>query len=957
MTFRTPRARDGMRRRPRWLVPAAVTAVVLIVAIGVFTSIWTDVLWYAAVDYLSAYYTRLRARVVLFLVAALIMALVVGVNMVLAYRLRPPYRSLTSEQQGLERYRMMLEPRLGLALGAVLAAIGLIAGLAMEGRWQTWLMFLNQQPFGTQDPEFGKDIAYFVFTYPFLRMVVGFGFAVVVVSFIAAALTHYLYGGIRLQSEGEKIGSTAQAHLSVLAGIFVLLQAWAYWLDRYGLVFSQREGDIGAWYTDVNAVLPAKSILTVIALLCAGLFFASVIRRGLLLPAAALGLLVLSAILIGSVYPALIQRFQVEPTEKAREQPYIQRNIEATRSAYNVDDVQIDGYDAATDPSNVPADAQGGDIPGVRLLDPGVVPDTFQQLQQIRGFYQFPQTLDIGRYTVNGETRPNVVSVRGLEQPPQGRRNWYNSHIVYTHGFGFVGANASDVTGGGAPSFTASDIPPQGQLGGDYQPRVYFGQQVPGYSIVGAPQGASPQELDFPDDSPSGQQNNTYQGTGGVPIGSPLKRLAYALQFQDANIVLSDAVNGESRMMYIREPRQRIQRVAPFLELDGNPYPAIVNGRIKWIVDAYTSTSMYPYSNRTTLGEATRDATTVTSQAVAAQPEKQVNYLRNSVKVTVDAYSGDVNLYQWNQQDPMLQAWSQAFPDLVKPRSAIPDALMEHLRYPEDLFKVQRNILERYHVTEASAFYDGQDFWTVPDDPTGQGAAQPPYYLNLQMPGTNSPEYSLTTTYVPRDRPNLAAFMAVDSSPGENYGQLRILRLPRSTAIAGPGQMQNDFQSDARVRQNLALLQQGDANLTYGNMLTLPVGGGLLYVEPVYVRASGGQSYPLVQRVLVSFGGEIGYAATLDEALGQIFEGAGAQAPSGDTSDGDGQQTGGGATNQQVQQALEDAQQAYEDAQEALQNGDFQAYGEAQQRLQEALDEATQAQGSGGSGGGSEGGS
>ncbi len=957
MTFPTPRARPRLRQRPRWLVPTVVSVVAFLVAVGVFTSVWTDVLWYQAVDYLSAYTTRFRARAVLFLVGGVVMAAFVAANIWLAYRLRPPYRTLTAEQQGLERYRTILEPRQRLVVAAIAVLVGLITGLAVEGRWQTWLMYLNQQPFGVEDPLFGRDISYFVFSYPFLRLVDGYGFAVAVVSFVAAAVTHYLYGGIRLQSQEEKVSSAAAAHLSVILGVFVLFKAWDFWLDRYGQVFSNRGGYTGAWYTDVNAVLPAKTILTVIAILCAGLFFAAVVRRGLLLPAASLGLLALSWILIGAVYPAIVQRFQVAPDELAKEKPFIARNIKATRAAFGVDDVKITGYNAKTDPSKVPASVQQGEIPGVRLLDPAVVPPTFQQLQQIRGFYQFPETLDVGRYRWNGETHATVVAVRGLEGPPRGRENWVNAHLVFTHGFGFVAAKASTLQRGGAPNFVVSDIPPQGKLG-DFEPRVYFGQVVPDYSIVGGADGTPTKEFDYPDNSLTGQQSNVYSGSGGVPIGSGLKQLAYALRFQDANILLSGAVNSESRLMYIREPRQRIEKVAPFLELDGNPYPAIVDGRIKWIVDAYTTTNMYPYSNRTGLEQATQDTTTVTARNIVAQPQKQINYIRNSVKAVVDAYSGKVTLYKWNKQDPLLQTWSKAFPGLFEPRSAISGALMDHLRYPEDLFKVQREILRRYHVTQPRPFYNGADFWEVPSDPTAaqEGVPQPPYYLNLKMPGESAPTYSLTTTYVPKNRPNLAAFMAVDSTPGKNYGQLRILRLPRNTGIAGPGQMQNDFKSNAQVRQDLALLSQGDAKVVYGNLLTLPVGGGLLYVEPVYVKASGGQSYPLLQRVLVSFGGRIGYAATFEEALAEVFPGgppAEALAPSGQQQQPErGRQPqqpppAGQQASPELRAALKDARQAYQDAQRALRQGNFQAYGEAQQRLKEALDRALRIQNSG----------
>lgn len=953
MTFRTPGSGPSLRafRRPRLLVPVIIAVVLAVVLFIMFTSIWTDLLWYRSVGYASVFTTEVVTRVLLFVIVGALMAAIVGANIVLAYRMRPAYRPMSLEQQGLERYRTALDPHLKLVVGIVAAAIVLFAGSSAAGQWRTWLVFANRQPFGTDDPQFGIDVSFFTFTYPFVRMVLGYAFAVIVLAAIAAAFTHYLYGGVRLQTPGEKVSSAAQVHLSVLLGIFVLLKAVAYWLDRYGLAFSERGADagfMGPSYTDVNAVLPAKSILVAISVICAALFFANIIRRGFALPVAALGLLVISAILVGGVYPAIVQQFQVRPNEADAEAPYIGRNINATRDAYGLTNIEVQDYDAQTEATEEELAQEASTIPGIRLLDPNVVSRTFQQLQQIRGYYRFPELLDIDRYpTENGGSSPTVVAVRGMSGPPEGQQNWVNRHLVYTHGFGFVAAPGNEINENGGPAFVESNIPPSGELG-DYEPRVYYGETLPTYSIVGAPEGATPRELDYPDESSAGQQNTTYTGAGGVPIGSPFNRLLYAMRFQERNILFSDAINDESSIMYVRDPRARVQQVAPFLRLDGNPYPAAVDGRLVWIVDGFTTSNGYPYSQRVNLGAATSDANTG-RENVTALPRDNINYIRNSVKAIVDAHSGEVSLYAWDENDPVLKTWMNVFPGTVQPKSEISDALMRHLRYPEDLFKVQRNIFARYHVQDPHAFYGGQDFWRVPEEPAQGGGDQPPYYLQLAMPGQDEAAFSLTSTYVPRNRPNLAAFMAVNSDPGPDYGTIRVLQLPRNTTIPGPGQVQNTFESNPNVAQQLTLLRGGGAQTNLGNLLTIPFAGGLIYVEPVYVQSAGGESYPILRRVLVSYGNQIGFAPTLEESLTEVF---GQAAPTQPDGDGDGGGDGGeqqtAQVSQEVRQALQDAQQAYDEGQQALQDGDWAAYGEAQERLQDALERARQEQPAGG---------
>ncbi|WP_188192384.1 UPF0182 family membrane protein [Nonomuraea sp. SYSU D8015] len=928
-------------RRPRLLLPVAIALVAIVALFFLFAGIYTDFLWYDAVDYTSVFTGVVLTQIVLFLVGALLMVAIAGGNMLLAFRTRPMFGpAMFGGASGADRYRMALDPHRKLIFIVGMGLLALFSGSSFSGQWQTWLQFLNGAQVGKRDPEFGYDISFYMFDLPFIRMVLNFLFTAVIISAVLAAITHYLYGGFRLQSPGVHASRAARVHLSVLLGLFVLLKAVAYWVDRYGLLFSDRGFVHGASYTDVNAVLPAKTILAIIALICAVLFFAGVFRPGGMLPGVSFGLLVLSAILIGGVYPALVEQFQVKPNQQGKEAPYIKRNIEATRDAYNVAKTEVETYNAQADPTKVQANGDTS-VSGVRLLDPALVSTTYEQTQRIRGFYNFADPLDVDRYRdpATGKMIDHVVGVRELTGPPPEQNNWINRHLVYTHGYGFVAAPGNKVDSSGLPDYDAKDMPVIGPLvnsTGLKEPRIYYGEDdtAADYVIAGGNPN-NPQELDYPQTGGTGQKNTTYTG-GGVPVGSFFNRLLYAAKYSEANILLSGDINANSKILYERNPRDRVQKVAPFLTLDGNPYPAIVDGRIVWIVDGYTTSNDYPYAQSESLGDMTRDTST-DRRVIAQQPTDKINYIRNSVKATVDAYDGSVKLYGWDTNDPVLKTWSSAFPGLIRSASEMSADLRNHVRYPEDLFKVQRYILSRYHITDPAAFYSGQDFWNVPGDPTqgDKNIKQPPYYLTTTMPG-GTPTFSLTTTFVPRQGPNLAAFMAVDSSSASEYGRIRILRMPSSTPIPGPGQAQNSFQS--RFAGELNVMGLGASSVRYGNLLTLPYAGGLVYIEPVYIQvaAGGGQEpYPILQRVLASYGSKIGVGRTLDEALKEVFGNDQQQ----QTQPNQQEQTQPNQANTALNSAIANAKKAYDDAQKALQASppDWDAYGEAQKRLEEAL--------------------
>lgn len=964
--------RLALRRRGP-LAPTLAILAIIIVAVTLVAQLWTEVLWFDSVGFTKVFWVELLTKTGLFVVCGVLTTVLVASSMLIGYRTRPVYPPVSAEQQNLDHYRELLEPLRRLATIVAPAVLGVFAGSAAASQWQTFLLWINRVPFGSVDKQFNLDIGFFVFTLPWLRFIVGFLTMALVLGTLAAAVTHYVYGGVQLQTKGERTTTSARVHLSLLLAALVLVRAGSWWLDRYSLTTKDSRLITGLTYTDVHAVMPSKAILAVAGVMCAALFVATIWTHSWRLPAVGVALLVLCTVIVGGIYPALVQNFQVQPSEKSLEATYIDRNITATRLAYGLANTDVRTYQASITASQGQLRNDAATIPGIRLVDPSVVSPTFKQLQAVKSYYQFPDALDVDRYTINGKVNDTVVAVRELDLTglPSSQRNWVNDHTVYTHGFGLVAAYGNRSGQDGQPVFYEQNIPPVGPLGA-FQPRIYFGESSPDYSIAGGPANGPKKELDYPDSSATGQQNNTYAAKGGVNIGSFARKVAYAIKYREIKIVLSNTVNSDSRLLDHRTPRERVERVAPWLTLDGNTYPAVVNGRVQWIIDGYTTSADYPYSRLQQINNATADSLTARTTSIQALRDAQVNYIRNSVKATVDAYDGSVRLYAWDNQDPLLKAWSKAFGGTVRPISEISGDLMTHLRYPEDLFKVQRSLMAKYHVTDAGAFYGGQDFWAVPDDPTQeqQTVDQPPYYLSIAMPGQPSPSFSLTTTFKPQgNRPVLAGFMAVDANAGDQtgkrsagYGALRLLELPRDTTVKGPGQVQNDIESSntPSPRFTLTLSQFLNNNRTQGsqiqlgNQLTLPVGGGLLYVEPIYVSAKTGSSYPLSRAIVVAFGNQLAWSDTLSGALDGLFGGnsgaATADSGNGTTTPpaiGGTEGSGGKTTAPALKAALVEVQQAFTDGQKALKGGDFTAYGEAQKRLQTAIAKAVAAAPSG----------
>lgn len=956
-------------RRSRALIVTAVVMVLLFLGLSTFARLYTDRLWFKSGGYGEVFSIMFWTRTGLFLVFGAVMGIVVGVNMYLAYRFRPFFRPSSPEQNGLDRYRDAVTPIRTWLLVGVSVVLGAFAGSSAIGQWRSYLLWRNGESFGEKDRWFGRDIGFYVFELPWLHYLVDFTMAVLVVALIAAAVVHYLYGGIRLQTSRDRLSGAAQVQLSVLLGLFVLAKAADYWLDRFDLVTRSGARITGMNYTGHNAVLPAKNILLGIAIICAVLFFVNVWRRTWLLPSVGLALLAVSAILLGLIWPGIVQQFQVKPSEADKEAPYIEANIKATRAAYDIGDVEVEEFSPQTALAGTGTiSSVDGKTSSIPLVDPQLVRAAFEQNQQVRAYYSVADVLDVDRYEIAGNDRALVLGVRELDQGgiEPSDRNWSNLHTVYTHGNGVIAAyanqrpedNSAQIANAESDSQDAGIVWAQGQdpgqndlarAVGEFQDEVYYGEQSPAYSIVGkASESASDVELNLPTGaSPDEQEATTYTGKGDASVGGLFNQLMFAVKYGEPNFVLSGRVNENSRVLYNRNPEDRVKSVAPWLTVDSDPYPAIIDGRIQWIIDGYTTTDRYPNAEKDSFEEMTDDSLQVDT-GLQTLPTDEINYMRNAVKATVDAYSGEVRIYAWDEEDPILRAWSSAFPGTVLPKSEISESLMEHLRYPEDLFQVQRYQYARYHVTNPGDFYQGNNRWEVPEDPYESGTFQPPYRLYVDNPGdTEGDIFSVTSVYVPYQKNNLASFVSVDSdATSDDYGTMRVLQLPTSgSPVDGPGQVANAFQSDPEIADLLAQFNRSGAEPRFGNLLTLPVNDGLMYVQPVYASRAGSESsYPILRYVLVKFGDQIGYGSTLYEALRQLV-GASGEGPETPTEPGGEEQPGTGSIDSQIETKLREANRAYSAAQDALAEGDLGAYQEHVEDAQNAIEEALELSG------------
>ena len=958
-----------LSRRAKRVLIAVVALIVLVVIWYQFVGIYVDFAWFREIGQTGVFTVQLWTRVLLFLIAGVGGALAVFAALFASYRSRPVFLP-TSEIDPLAPYRTIVTARPKLFAFGAAGLVGLISGASAQGSWQTVQLWMHGGNFGITDPEFGHDVGFYMFRLPMIQLIISWLFTATVLAFVSVLVTQYVFGGIRLSAgKGRKVTSQAALQLSLLVGVFVLIKAVQYWFDRYDLLFSGRSGIFtGASYTDVHAVLAAKIILMFIAAICAIGFIVGGVLKSVRLPVIALILLVLSSAVIGGIWPLILQKVVVEPSAITREAPYIERNIAATRAAYaigagNVEYVSYNADKNGVNPAQLAAE-EPGTVNNARLLDPNLLSDTFTQREQLRNFYGFANQLSVDRYTIGGVEHDYIVAAREIDAQnfSDSQQGWINQHLVYTHGDGFVAAPANELVDG-YPVFQVSDVANTKGFQPVAEPRIYYGSLAPDYAVVGAPPNAAAREYD------TDTTQYTYHGTGGVPVGSFVDRLIFATQYGEANFLFSSEINSESKILYNRDPRTRVEKAAPFLTVDTHPYPAIVDGRIVWIVDGYTTAKNFPYAETVSLSAATTNSQQTGANATV-QADTQVSYIRNSVKAVVDAYNGTVTLYQVQNNDPVLAAWEKVFPGLVQPESAISPDLKAHFRYPEDLFEVQRGLIGKYYVSSPTEFYQQSNFWKVPNDPTESAvtAAQPPYYLEIALPGSRKPQFMLTSAMTWFQREYIAAYVTANSDPG-SYGKITVQQLPVETQTPGPVLIQQLFNSNTNISNYVTTRNTpGRSQILTGNLLTLPTDKGLLYVEPLYLQGVSTSSYPQLGQVLVWYNGQVGMGPSLAAALNNAspadlsaVNGApgsssspvatstpsSAQTPPASTQSGavttPPSGTGGTATSSpggalpDVAQALATMQQAEKALSAAKQSGDLGAIGAATEKLYAAV--------------------
>ncbi|MGH2660295.1 MAG: UPF0182 family protein [Actinomycetota bacterium] len=922
----------------RWPLIAAAAAAALLIGFTALSGFFVDLLWFREVGYTQVFWTILRTKIALGLIFGAAFFAILYANLLIVRMLTPRYRPLTPDQEVIERYRVAFEPYAWWLLPAIAGVIALFVGFGVTAQWRTFMLWRNSSgvTFGTGDPLFNRDPAFYVFGLPWLEFVQGWLFSSLVGVTFITALAHYLWGGIRPQAPGfgEKVTPQVKAHLSVLLGLIILTKAWGYYLGTFDLLTSKRGVVEGASYTDVRAQLPALRILMFIAVACAVLFLVNIRMRGWALPVIAVGLLVLVSIAAGGAYPAFVQRFQVGPQELQRELPYIERNIQATREAFGLDTIRAEARPVADEVTPEGVRDNDATVANIRLWRPDILRENFESLQRIRQYFVF-RDVDVDRYELNGERRVVMLSAREVDQDsiPVGGATWQNQHLVYTHGFGSVVAQVNSASAEGAPQFTLSDIPPRGQPGLDTQPRVYYGENTLATSFVVVDTGT--EELDYQGSGSEEQVTSTYQGEGGISMGGFVKRALFAWRFRDINLLISGLIEDESRIMINRTIQERVPKAAPFLEFDGDPYAAIVEGRVVWIWDAYTMTTGYPYSQEVNLEEATPLSAGLSGLRGSA------NYIRNSVKVVVDAYDGTMTYYVADPADPIIQVWENAFPDLFTPIDQASSQLAAHFRYPENLLQVQAFQFANYHVTEPGVFYQKQDFWAVPFDPTvsaGDEVTQEvplrPYYLLMRLPGEADETFVLVLPFTPEGRQNIVAWMAAKSDPAD-YGEIVVFEFPSGENVDGPSQVFSRMQQDARFSADQTLFSQSGSDVRFGDFLIIPISDGLLYVQPVYVRSSQETAIPELKRVLIANGGRLGYGTNLQLALNDSF-GVTVVPPE------DGEPSPGGTVPQQITRLLQQAVDHFARAEEALRAGDLARYQSEIEAAQAAIQRASE---------------
>ena len=916
------------RRGLSFLVFVAIIGFSIARAIATF---FTNYLWFDSVNLNSVWIKILLTKSILVAATSLLAFAFIFINLRLAVRATPVMDIFESfeSQDPLSRFReffneRFLKYRLWGAIG-----LSIFLGAGASQLWEQVLLFINQKSFGVTDPIFQNDVSSYVFGLPLYRLFVSWGFQLVIFTSFIIVLFFIATGALQLrQGRLPEVSSGAKAHLSVLLAFVALLKAFAYRLDSMELLYSPRGKVFGASYTDVVAHLPALNLLILISLFGAVLLLVNIKRRGWLLPATAISLWLAVSIIVGGVVPAAIQRFRVVPDELNKELPYVENHINYTRLAYGLDSIEEKSFEASPNLTDNDIADNAQTVDNIRLWDPTVLAETYSQLQEIRAYYALDE-VDVDRYKINGELTQVMVSARELDQTNLPAVGWVNERLQYTHGYGVVFSPANDVASQGQPDFYVKGVPATTTVSEleVEQPRIYFGESAESveYVVVNSLQ----DEVDYPL-STEGQSvaYTNYSGDGGVGIGSFFRRLGFALRYSELNLLISNQLSDDSKLIMERNVVSRVKKAAPFLYTDNDPYLALIDGKLFWIIDMYTVSDKYPYA---------QPADTRRINENSGLP-MNFNYLRNSVKAVVNAYDGTINFYIVDENDPLISSYNDIFPNLFTSKSLMSSELLDHIRYPEDLFTIQSDMYRDYHMTDPRVFYADEDPWVIPSDSSTTPRVATlrgefteigfkpmlPYYLLMSLPGESDLSYLIFQPFNPENRPNMQSFLVADADP-ENYGQLIDFRLPKGEFVDGPSQVATRINQDPDISQIFTLLDQQGSSVIIGNLFVVPINQSILYYQPIYLQ---GEQNPLPEFkfVVVVFQDRIIMEESLSEALASVF--------GGDFATEDIEDTEG----ESALELLEKATKAFEKAQQELQNGNLGLYQNLVEQAQQYVD-------------------
>lgn len=920
-----------------WVLGALLLAVIIIPSL--LAEMVTDWQWFGSQGLADVYTTRLSLSLGVFAAGTIISALVLWANWAFAARVVQPKVIYSGQKTPISKGLVRL-----IVISAAVV-VGLLMGLAASGEWSTILLYLNSVPFGKTDPLFNNDIGFYVFGLPFFEFVRGWILGLVVMASLGSAAI-YLVG--LLPQLGQQIGELPAratqpnsgnkgltginfslegrtgAHLSILGAIFLLIIAAGYWLDRFDLLYSSRSVAYGAGYTDVNAKLPSLYILSAVAVLMAVLLLVNLRIRTWRLLAGAVGVWLLSLVLVGGAYPFFVQQFVVKPSEFEKEQPYILNNIAATRAAFGLDKFKEREVPAVETVTQGQVAANQSTVNNIRLWDYRPILDTYSQLQEIRSYYSFGE-VDIDRYTIGGQQRQVMLSARELNpgQLDEQVRTWQNERLAYTHGYGAVVSPVNEIEGEGLPKLLVKNIPPVSEVPelNITRPEIYYGEQSSEYVFVNS----GTKEFDYP--LGNDNQYTSYAGKGGVGLGDFFTKLLFAVRFGDGNVLLSDAITPQTRVLFHRKIQDAVRQLAPFLQYDHDPYLVIADGKFYWIQDAYTTSDRYPYSRPYNNG---------------------INYIRNSVKVVIDAYEGTATYYVTDSSDPIVQAYRGIFPQLFRDISQMPASIRSHVRYPEDIMDVQAQMYATFHMTDPRVFYTREDVWNVPvGTQTANSVPLEAYYINMQLPGETKQGFMLILPFTPNTKDNMIAWMAARSD-GADYGTVDVIRYPKQQLVYGPRQIEARIDQDPLISQQLTLWNQSGSKVIRGNLLVIPIGNSVLYVEPLFLQATT-SSFPELKRVIAATGGRVGIGSNLNEALDVAFNiapgqviGAGTGSTGGNTTPSGtplpGTTPQSGSSTGTPAQLTQSARDHYDRAQAALKGGDWTTYGREINAMKADLD-------------------